>query len=193
MKIYSRVVYDIATGKRIEEQSTEYSGPVAEAAGAWKLYTKAKRALGSGGVACGSGGITLGAGVFKLTLHRPSASANILRVTNGGISTYASVTGECSARGRYVVGGLAIGPATGKWTVGASTKAMKFTYTTIGWVVTASGSTIQNIKYAVIRTSTGATAGKVVCFCTLTATAFNLTSPNTLTVIPDANGVFALA
>jgi hypothetical protein len=162
-------------------------------AGAWKLYTRAKRSLGTGGTACGSGGITLGAGVFKLTLHRASASANILKITNGGISTYASVLGECSARGRYVVGGLAIGPAAGKWTVGASTKAMKFTYTTIGWVVTASGSTIQNIKYAVIRTSTGATAGKVVCYCTLTTTAFNLTSPNTLTIIPDANGVFALA
>jgi hypothetical protein len=162
-------------------------------AGAWKLYTRAKRSLGTGGTACGSGGITLGAGVFKLTLHRASASANILKITNGGISTYASVLGECSARGRYVVGGLALGPAAGKWTVGASSKAMKFTYTTIGWVVTASGSTIQNIKYAVIRTSTGATAGKVICYCTLTTTAFNLTSPNTLTIIPDANGVFALA
>lgn len=193
MKVYSRVVYDIATGKRLEEESVDYQGPVAEAAGAWKIYTRAKRIIGTGGNAMTANGITLGVGVFKLTLHRPSASANILRVTNGGISTFASVLGECSARGRYVAGGLALAPVTGRWTVGQSTKAMKFTYTTAGWVVTASGSTISNIKYAVIRTSSGAGAGKVVCFCTLTATAFNLTSPNTLTIIPDANGVFALA
>jgi len=193
MKVYSKVVYDIETGKKLEEKSFDYNGPLAKAAGAWKLFTRGKRILGTGGNAMTAGGITLGVGVFKMSLHRPSASANLLKITNGGISTYASVPGEVSARGGYVTGGRNLVPVTGRWTVGASTKAMKFTYSTVGLVFTASGSTIQNIKYAVIRTSSGAAAGKVVCFCTLTATAFNLTTPNTLTIIPDPAGVFALA
>jgi len=32
--------------------------------GKWQLYTRAKRAIGSGGVSMGSGGITLGGGCF---------------------------------------------------------------------------------------------------------------------------------
>jgi hypothetical protein len=94
--------------------------------------------------------------------------------------------------GGYVAGGRNIAPATGQWTVGASAKQYKFTFTTAGIVFTASGSTIQNIKYALIRNSTGAGAGKVLCFCTLSTAAFNLTSPNTLTITPAAAGVFTL-
>lgn len=163
------------------------------AAGAWKIYTQAKRIIGTGGLAMASGGITLGVGVFKMSLHRASASAIILQVTNGGISTFASVPGEISATGGYVAGGRNLLPATASWTVGASTKQMKFTYTTIGLVYTASGASLTNIKYALIRTSSGAGAGKVLCFCTLSTAAFTITSPNTLTILPAATGVFTLA
>ena len=162
------------------------------AVGQWKCFTRALRNLGKGGAGCGSGGITLGAGVFKMTLHRPSASANLLKVSNGGISTWASVTGEVSARGNYPVGGLAIAPAGGKWTVGSSTKAMKFTYTTIGVAIFPNGSTIQNVKYAVIRRSTAPLAGKVVFYCTLSTTAFNLNmlNPAAYRIFPHPDGVF---
>jgi hypothetical protein len=163
------------------------------AAGAWKIYTQAKRIIGTGGAAMTSGGITLGVGVFKMSLHRASASAEILKVSNGGISTFASVPGEISATGGYVAGGRNLVPATAHWTVGASTKQMKFTYTTIGLVFTASGASLSNIKYALIRTSSGAGAGKVLCFCTLSTAAFTITSPNTLTILPAATGVFTLA
>jgi len=156
------------------------------AAGPWKVYTRAKRLLGSGS-------ITLGAGIFRMSLHRASASANILRVSNGGISTFASVTGEISATGGYVTGGRTILPATGRWTVGASTRQMRFTYTTAGLVFTASGASLSNIKYALIRNSTGAGAGKALCFCTLSTAAFTITSGNTLTISPNASGVFTLA
>lgn len=156
------------------------------AAQAWKIYTQAKRNIG-GGL------ITLGAGVFKLCLYRNSASTTITKITNGGISTYASVAGEVSATGRYVAGGLNVAPATGLWTVGASTKQMKFTYTTLGWVVTASGAAINNIRYALLRNSTGASAGRVLCYCSLSSAAFTINSPNTLTILPDATGVFTLA
>jgi hypothetical protein len=42
---------------------------------------------------------------------------------------------------------------------------MKFTYSTI--VFTASGSALNNIKYALIRNSVAAGSGRVLCFVTL--------------------------
>jgi len=156
------------------------------AVGTWKIYTRAKRYLATGA-------ITLGAGVFKMSLFRASASANILKVTNGGISTFASVPGEISATGGYVTGGRNIPPATGKWTVGASTHQMKFTYTTAGLVYTANGASLNNIKYCGIRNSTGAGAGKMLCFCTLSSSAFTISNGNTLTITPASTGVFTLA
>ena len=156
------------------------------AAGTWKVFTRAKRLIGSGS-------ITLGAGVFKMTLHRASASANLLKNTNTGISTFASVPGEISARGTYVAGGLNLPPATGKWTVdGTSSAKMKFSYSTGGRTFKASTSALNNIKYAVIRNSTGAGAGKVLCYVTLSTAAFTISSGNTLTITPVTAGVFSL-
>lgn len=159
-------------------------------AGTWKIYAKAKKILGTGGNAMTAGGITLGVGVFKMSLHRPSASAAILALSTR--STFASIPGEISATGGYVAGGRNLVPATGKWTVGASAKQYKFTYTTAGLIFTANGGNLTNIKYALIRTSSGAGAGKVLCFCTLSASAFTITTGNTLTITPNASGVFTL-
>jgi len=150
-------------------------------AGTWKVYTRAKRAIGTGS-------ITLNAGVFKMALFRPSASANILKKSNGGISTYGSVPGEISATGGYATGGKAL--AAFGWTLGASATQMKFRYTTLGIVWTGA---LNNIKYALIRNSTGAGAGKALCFVTLSTAQFSVTNPNTLTISPAAAGVFTLA
>ena len=155
------------------------------AAGTWKIYTRAKRNM------CATT-INLSTGVYKMMLCTAGASANILKVSNGGISTWASVGSEISARGGYAANGRTI-PNGPKWTVGASTKQMKFTYTATGIVFTASNSPLNNCKYAVIRNSTGAGAGKVVCYCTLSTAQFTITSPNTLTILPAATGVFTLA
>ncbi len=153
------------------------------AAGTWKIYAKAKKYIGAGT-------ITLGAGVFKMQLHRASASAAILVLSTR--STNASIPGEISATGGYVAGGRNLLPATAQWTVGASAKSYKFTYSTVGLIFTASSASLSNIKYALIRNSTGAGAGKVLCFCTLSTAAFTVTSPNTLTITPAATGVFTL-
>lgn len=153
------------------------------AAGTWKIYAKAKKLIGAGT-------ITLGAGVFKMSLHRVSASAAILVLSTR--STFASVPGEISATGGYATGGRNLVPATAQWTVGASAKQYKFTYSSIGLVFTASGAALNNIKYGLIRNSTGAGAGKVVCFCTLSTAAFTIASGNTLTISPAATGVFTL-
>lgn len=153
------------------------------AAGPWKIYAKAKKYIGAGT-------ITLGAGVFKMQLHRASASAAILVLSTR--STNASIPGEISAVGGYAANGRNLLPTTGKWTVGASAKSYKFDYSTVGLIFTASGASLSNIKYALIRNSTGSGAGKVLCFCTLSTSAFTVTSPNTLTITPAATGVFTL-
>ena|SRR5262252_1885679 len=150
------------------------------AAGAWKIYAKAKKLM------C-AGTITLGAGVFKMQLHRNSASPAIAVLSTR--STAASIGSEISARGGYVAGGRNLVPATSQWTVGASAKQYKFTYSTVGLVFTASNSPLNNIRYALIKNS----AGKVLCFCTLSTANFTITSPNTLTILPAATGVFTLA
>lgn len=158
--------------------------------GTWKVFNKAKKILGTGGGAMTAGGITLGVGVFKMSLHRTSAGTILSALA---ISTFASVPAEITAQGGYAVGGRNLVPATGQWTVGASAKQFKFTYTTAGLVFTASTLPLNNIRYAVIRTSSGAGAGKVICFCTLSTAAFTITSPNTLTILPNTAGLFSLA
>ena len=150
------------------------------AATAWQLYNKAKQSIGNGT-------ITLGAGVFKMVLARSASNASTFT-----LSTYASVTNEISATGGYVTGGKNLVPATGQWTVGASAKQMKFTMSTVGLAFTASGASLTNIKYAILRNSTGATAGRLLCFCQLSSSQFTVTSPNTLTILPAATGIFTL-
>ena len=154
------------------------------AAGAWKIFAKAKKYIGNGT-------ITLGSGVFKMMLCRASASAKLLLLST--VSTWASIPGEISALGGYAANGRNLLPTTGSWSVGASAKQYKFYYSTVGLVFTASGGTLHNVKYAVIRNSTGSGAGKVLCYCTLSTAAFSIVSPNTLTITPNASGVFTLA
>jgi hypothetical protein len=150
------------------------------AASAWQLYNKAKQSIGNGT-------ITLGAGVFKMVLARSASNASTFT-----LSTYASVTNEISATGGYVTGGKDLVPATALWTVGASAKQYKFTMSSVGLAFTASGASLTNIKYAILRNSTGAGAGKLLCFCQLSSSQFTVTSPNTLTVLPAATGIFTL-
>lgn len=150
------------------------------AATAWQLYNEAKQFIGNGT-------ITLGAGVFKMLLARSASNASTFT-----LSAYSQITNEISATGGYVLGGRNLVPATGQWTVGASAKQYKFTYSTIGLTFTASGASLTNVKFAVIRNSTGAGAGRLLCFCRLSSSQFTVTSPNTLTILPAATGVFTL-
>lgn len=150
------------------------------AATAWQLYNSAKKYIGNGT-------ITLGAGVFKMVLAQTASNASTFT-----LSTYASVTNEITAAGGYVTGGRNLVPATAQWETGASAKQMKFTMSSVGLAFTASGASLENIRYAILRNSTGAAAGKLLCFCQLSASEFTVTSPNTLTVLPAATGIFTL-
>lgn len=155
------------------------------AAGTWKIYAKAKKKLGNGT-------ITLGAGIFKMSLHLAAASAAILVLSTR--DKFSSLGNEIATAGGYAAGGRTLPPATGQWTLGASAKQYKFTYSTIGLAFTASGAALSGIKYAALHFSAGAvTSGHALCFVTLSTAAFSIASPNILTILPAATGVFTLA
>jgi hypothetical protein len=158
------------------------------AAGTWKIYAKAKKYLCAGTIKLGTGGDD-----FRMALLRNSATALGIHTVSTR-STWNSIrAAEISARGGYAQHGRLIGPTTGHWTVGASAKQYKFSYTTAGLIFTASGSALNNIRFAVIMNSLTASTGKLLCFCTLSSSAFTISSPNTLTILPAATGVFTLA
>jgi hypothetical protein len=156
------------------------------AASAWQLYNSAKKYIGNGT-------IVLGAGVFKMVLASASSNASTFTLSAyGGGGALTSVTNEIAATGGYVTGGKNLVPATAQWTVGASAKQMKYTMSTVGIAFTASGAPLTDIKFAILRNSTGAAAGKLLCFCQLSSSNFTVASPNTLTVLPAATGIFTL-
>ena len=62
------------------------------AAQAWKIYAAAKKKIGNGT-------IDLGSGIFKMSLHRNSASTTITSLST--ITIFSSVAVEISARGGY--------------------------------------------------------------------------------------------
>tara|TARA_R100000963_G_C4592035_1_gene68856 strand:+ start:35 stop:493 length:459 start_codon:yes stop_codon:yes gene_type:complete len=150
------------------------------AATAWQLYNSAKKYIGDGT-------ITLGAGVFKMVLAQSASNTSTLTLT-----TYTQITNEVATAGGYAAGGRSLVPSTAQWTTGASVAQMKFTQTTAGLTFTASGANLVNVKYAIVRNSTSAGGGRLLCFCKLSTAQFTVTTPNTLTIIPAATGIFTL-
>jgi hypothetical protein len=142
------------------------------AATAFQLYNTAKKYIGNGT-------IVLGTTAMKMKLTNSASNASTFT-----LSTFAAVTGEISARGGYVAGGRAL--ASLVWTVGASAKSYKFAAADL--VFTASGSSLINVKFAVIGTS----GAKVLCWSKLSTAQFTVTSPNTLTVQFNALGIFEM-
>ena len=161
------------------------------AAGPWKIYGKAKKYIGNGTITLGTG-----SAIYMCLLKSSATALNLHSLSTR--STWASLSAqEIAASGTYAANGRKIGTSAlseyGKWTVGASTLQYKFSYTTAGVIFTASGATLTGIRFAVLRNSTGAGTGRLLCFCTLSTAAFNSPSPNTLTIAPHADGVFTLA
>ena len=144
------------------------------AAAAWRLYAKAKQYLGNGTIQLGTGG-------FKMALFRGSSSASTLT-----FSTFSQLSTRQASGGAYVAGGKYLTPSAGTWTLAGST--ITFDYTSLGITFTASGSVISAVQYAVIYNS----AGKLLCWSKLSSSPFDVSDPNTLTVLPAATGVFTL-
>jgi len=152
------------------------------AASAWQLYNEAKKYIGNGT-------ITLGAGVFKMVLATHLSNASTFT-----LSVFSDLTNEIAATGGYVAGGKNLVPAAALWVVNpSSAKQMKYTMSTVGLAFTASGAPLTNVKFAVIRNSvSSAASGKLLCWCKLSTSQFTVASPNTLTVLPAATGIFTL-
>lgn len=142
------------------------------AATAWTLYNTAKKYIGNGT-------IVLGTTAVKLKLCTSASNASTFT-----LSTFAGITNEISARGGYAAGGRAL--ASLVWTVGASAKQYKFSSANL--IFTANGSSLINVKFAVI----GVSGGKSLCWSKLSTAQFTITSPNTLTIQMNASGIFTM-
>jgi hypothetical protein len=142
------------------------------AASAFQFYNEAKKYIGNGT-------LVLGTTAFKLKLTNSASNASTFT-----LSTFASVTGEISATGGYVANGKALGNMV--WTVGASAKQYKFDASDL--VFTASGASLNNIKFGVV----GVSGGKAMIWSKLSTSQFTVTSGNTLTIQFNAAGLFTL-
>lgn len=148
------------------------------AAGAWSIYNLAKKKIGNGT-------INLATAVFWLQLFTSASNAN-----TASLGTLQSVTSEVAEGNGYSSSGKQL--ANRVWTVGASAGQYKFDADDV--VFTATGGTIPNIKFAVIRTS-GASAGArhLLCRSQLTASQFTLAIGNTLTLQMNTAGILTLS
>lgn len=143
------------------------------AAGAWNFYNAAKKHLMDGT-------IDLDSHTFRMQLHTSASNAATLT-----LSTVGAVTNQVAEQFGYSSSGKALTGVT--WAVGASASEMRFDCTAVIW--TAAGGSISAVKYAVIFDVTG---GLLLCYSQLSAAQFSVTSGNTLTITPSANGIFEL-
>jgi hypothetical protein len=139
------------------------------AAGAWTLYNEAKKYLMTGD-------IDLNASTLRMTLHTSASNAN-----TATLSTIGSVTNEVTESNGYSSSGKAL---TYTFTVGASASEYRLDATAVIW--TATGGSIANVKFAVISVA----GGKLLCRSQLSTSQFTVTIGNTLTITPDALGIF---
>lgn len=142
------------------------------AATAFTLYDKAKKKLMDGT-------IDLNTNVFKAQLHTSASNAS-----TSTLSTAASVDNQVSNGNGYATGGKSLTSIT--WTTGASASEYRFDAADLVW--TATGGSIANVKYLVIKNS----AGQALCWSRLSTSQFTVTIGNTLTVAFSANGIFEL-
>jgi hypothetical protein len=142
------------------------------AATSFTLYNTAKKYIGNG---------TIVLGTAELRVKLCTSASNASTFT---LDTFASVDNEISARGGYAAGGRSLQSMT--WTVGASAKQYRLDAADL--VFTASGSALNNVKFAVI----GVNGGKALAWSKLSASQFTVASPNTLTIQFNTAGILTL-
>ena len=150
------------------------------AAGAWKVFNKAKHAIGNGT-------LSLSATTFHICLAQSSSN---LKTTASArpLIMLGSVTNQVASTTGHPTGGDELAGET--WT---GTSTQKFDCT--DHVFTALGSPIVAIKYAIIyATGASAAASKLLCYSTLTTTQIaSLAATNTLTIQMNTSGVLTLS
>lgn len=145
------------------------------AVGAWTFYNEFKKYLGKADI-----DLDLN---FRIQLHTSASNA-----ATATLSVIGSVSSEVTSGNGYSSSGKAL---TKTWATGASASEFRFDATAVIW--TATGGAINNVKFAVIWASgASALARKLVCYSQLSTAQFNVTTGNTLTLTPSANGIFEL-
>ncbi len=149
------------------------------AASAWVIYNSAKKYLGAGQIDL----LTPGNNVLRMSLHTSASNASTVT-----LSRFSQLTAEIADGNGYSTSGK---PFTYTWSIGASASEMRLTGNAIVW--SAAGGSISAIKYAVLWVA-GASglAHKLLCVSQLSTAAFAVTTGNTLTITPSANGIFEL-
>lgn len=155
------------------------------AAGAWKFYASTREKMGLGS-------FSYATGPFRVALFKSASNC-----TDETLSIFNQLTNEIASGNGYSTSGRTLSAPT--W---LSVAAGTYRFDVSQWILTAGGGTIpagrasadDDIKFAVVWVSAAASASRfLVCFSTLSTSAFNITDTNTLTITPSANGVFELA
>ena len=149
------------------------------AASAWQLYDRAKHRICNNEIQLSTSG-------FRMALYKGSAAASI---SVSAVSLQGQIGSEASGGG-YPAGGTALGQV--RWTTGTSAGQQKW-YHSANAIFTAVGTDIGSVQYAMIVFSAGATSGYALCWSKLSTSPFDVTAGNTLTISPNASGVFTLA
>ena len=145
------------------------------AASAWVPYNTFKLKLGQALV-------DLSGGTFYMALFTSASNA-----ATATLSAFSQLTNEVTEANGYSSSGVTGASADWyTWGVGASASEMRFDGTASVW--NAAGGSISNIKYAVIWLSGGA----LVAYSQLSTSEFDVTTGNSLTITPSANGIFEL-
>jgi hypothetical protein len=142
------------------------------AASAWRVYNETKKYLLNGT-------IDLDATTIRVKILAGTKSAAVSNYTR---STFASMT-HITTNLKTAIKSL---PGLLVTHTGASAKETKFDSTS--FIFSASGGTVTSIQYAVI----GVSGGKAICWCKLSTAVFSVTAGNTLTITPNASGIFTL-
>ena len=140
------------------------------AAGSYTMYNSAKKYLNNGG-------IDLDTNVIYDGLYKSTSNASTYTLTNQSQLTNPVAGGGYT--GAKALGSVVV-------TAGASAKAIKFDANDS--IFTASGGALGSIMYSVIYAS----GGKLLAWAKLSASAFNVTTSNTLTQQYNALGLFVI-
>jgi hypothetical protein len=151
------------------------------AATAWAFYNEAKHKICIGSA---TGGINLSSDVFNLALFKSAVTAPAETAT---LSVFTEISNQCTG-GAYTAGGKTLSNTT--W---AATAATTQKFDGDDWVITATGTTISAVKYAVLFNSISPTSGFLLCWSKLSTSPFDVTTGNTLTVQINNAGIFTLA
>ena len=150
------------------------------AATAWAFYNEAKHKL----CVSDASGFNLSADVFNLALFKSAATTPADTAT---LSIFTEISIQCSG-GNYLAGGKTLSATT--W---APTAATTQKFDGADWIITATGTDILSVKYAVLFNSVSATSGFLLCWSQLSTVPFTVTTGNTLTVQMNTAGIFTLA